>query len=131
MLFLSGKPTLEKDIEVDYKKPELSAEALERIGNLKEKSLLIKQLVCPERARYLTQVYREDLSDPMILRRARALEHIFSRMTVWIGDGACCGFKRIVFSMSFFCKRAYNRENCCQKDEKYLSRVCHFEVMNQ
>ena len=71
---------------MDYMKPVLSTDALERIGRLKEMSLRVKQLLCPERARYLTQVYREDLSDPMIIKRARALVRIFSHMTVWIGD---------------------------------------------
>ena len=64
----------------------MGAEVLERIASLKDESLRVRQLVCPERARYLTQEYRKNLSDPMILKRARALERIFSHMSVWIGD---------------------------------------------
>ena len=71
---------------MDYLKPTMGAEVLERIASLKDESLRVRQLVCPERARYLTQEYRKNLSDPMILKRARALERIFSHMSVWIGD---------------------------------------------
>src|SRR3972149_5220601 len=69
---------------MNYRKPELSEAALNRIGELKDRSVREEQEVCPERARYLTEAYREAPSDPMIMRRAKALANVLRKMTVFI-----------------------------------------------
>ena len=42
--------------------------------------------VCLERARLITQSYRESEGEPMITRRARALKKILENMTIYIQD---------------------------------------------
>ncbi len=47
--------------------------------------------LCIERARLLTESYKQTEGEPMVLRRAKALAHILDNMTVWIGK-----YERIV-----------------------------------
>jgi formate C-acetyltransferase len=47
-------------------------------------SLKVVPEVCPERARYVTETYKENSSDPMIILRAKALSNVLERMTVTI-----------------------------------------------
>ena len=42
--------------------------------------------ICLERARLVTQVYKETEGEPMVLRRAKALASILENMTIYIGD---------------------------------------------
>jgi formate C-acetyltransferase len=72
---------------MDYKQPSLRDSALRRISALKRAALSVEQQVCPERARYFTAVYRENLSDPIIIKRALALENTLAHMTIRIDDG--------------------------------------------
>ncbi len=55
-----------------------------RIGTLKEEALDVVQEVCVERARYLTETYRHTAADPMIIRRAKALNNVLENMTIFI-----------------------------------------------
>ncbi len=41
--------------------------------------------LCIERARLVTDSYKETEGQPMVLRRARALAHFLDNMTIWIG----------------------------------------------
>ena len=43
--------------------------------------------LCLERARLLTQSYKETEGQPMVLRRAKALAHILENMSIYITDG--------------------------------------------
>ncbi len=63
--------------------PDLS----KRISRLKEKILKIKPSVCTERARFYTEVYREHMNMPVILKRAYALERTLQQMSVFIEEG--------------------------------------------
>lgn len=58
-----------------------------RIEKLKDESVSAKQYVCVERARYLTEAYQNNQSDPMILRRAKALKNVLENITLFIEDG--------------------------------------------
>ena len=58
--------------------------ALERISTLKKESIEAKQVVCVQRARYLTEAYKEHVSEPMIKRRAYALKNILEKMDIFI-----------------------------------------------
>lgn len=58
-----------------------------RIEKLKQESVGVEQEVCVQRARYLTEAYRENEADPMILRRAKALKNVLNKMTLFIEDG--------------------------------------------
>src|SRR4030043_1832501 len=42
--------------------------------------------VCLERARLITQSYKETEGEPMVIRRARALKNILENMTIYIQD---------------------------------------------
>jgi formate C-acetyltransferase len=69
-----------------YSVPKLSNEALERIDSLRNKSLDVVQKVCVDRARYLTEIYQDNLSDPMVILRAKALKNVLEKMTINIDD---------------------------------------------
>ena len=43
--------------------------------------------LCLERARLLTQSYKETEGQPMVLRRAKALAHVLENMSIYITDG--------------------------------------------
>lgn len=43
--------------------------------------------VCIERARYITEVYKEMENYPVYIKRAKALERILEKMTIYINDG--------------------------------------------
>jgi pyruvate formate-lyase/glycerol dehydratase family glycyl radical enzyme len=59
----------------------------DRIRRLREKILNIKPSVCTERARFYTEVYREHIHTPVILKRAYALERTLNHMSIFIEDG--------------------------------------------
>jgi formate C-acetyltransferase len=56
----------------------------DRVERLRERFLRGRREVCIERARYLTQSYRQSEGQPAVLRQARALEHILRHLTVRI-----------------------------------------------
>ena len=43
--------------------------------------------ICPERAVLITESFKETEGEPMPIRRAKAMEHIFSNMSIWIHEG--------------------------------------------
>ena len=43
--------------------------------------------ICLERARFITESYRQTEGEPHVIRRAKALSHILSNMTIFIRDG--------------------------------------------
>lgn len=43
--------------------------------------------ICPERAVLITESFKQTEGEPMPLRRAKAMEHILSNMTIWIHEG--------------------------------------------
>lgn len=65
-------------------KPQLS----ERLIKLKNHIVSSKPGVCIERARYLTESYKETTHLPGILRRARATENILSKMSIFLMPGS-------------------------------------------
>ena len=65
----------------------MSEEALRRIKKLKDESIEVVQEVCPERARYLTEAYKEHIAEPMIKRRAYALKNVLDKIHIFIEDG--------------------------------------------
>jgi formate C-acetyltransferase len=42
--------------------------------------------ICPERARYWTQAYKETDGKPYVLRQAKAVEKVLDNMTIYIDD---------------------------------------------
>jgi pyruvate formate-lyase/glycerol dehydratase family glycyl radical enzyme len=61
--------------------------ATARVQRLREKLLDTTPEVCAERARYLTEAYRQYEADPPVLRRARALAHVLDKMTIYLQEG--------------------------------------------
>jgi formate C-acetyltransferase len=62
-------------------------EVTERISGLREKILSTKSSVCTERAKFYTQIYQENEDQPVIIKRALALEKTLTEMTIFIDDG--------------------------------------------
>ncbi len=58
-----------------------------RVLRMREELLNTTPEVCVERARYVTQAYREHEADPPVLRRAKALAHVLDNMTIFVGEG--------------------------------------------
>ena len=56
----------------------------DRVDRLRERFLRGQRQICIERARYLTESYRQNEDQPAVLRQARALEHILRHLTVRI-----------------------------------------------
>ncbi|MBZ4667937.1 MAG: glycyl radical enzyme [Defluviitaleaceae bacterium] len=59
----------------------------ERIKKLKDEVVSIKPKICIERARLITESYKETESLPMVMRRAKALEKILLNMSIYISEG--------------------------------------------
>lgn len=59
----------------------------ERVEKLKMESVEVRQDVCPQRARYLTESYIEHQAEPMIKRRAYALKNVLENIDIFIEDG--------------------------------------------
>lgn len=70
-----------------YRQCKLSEIQLKRITDLKNASISVEQEVCVERARYLTEAYKEHISEPMIKRRAYAFKNILDKINLFIEDG--------------------------------------------
>ncbi len=58
----------------------------DRVDRLRERFLRGQREVCVERARYLTESYRETEGQPAVLRQTRALAHILDRIGVRIEE---------------------------------------------
>jgi pyruvate formate-lyase/glycerol dehydratase family glycyl radical enzyme len=59
-----------------------------RILRLREQILSTRPTLCIERARFYTEIYRLHPEQPVIIRRALALEKTLKEMTIYIEDGA-------------------------------------------
>lgn len=68
---------------VDKKTKKIS----DRIAHLREKVLSTKPSVCTERAKFYTEVYRENEDQPVIIKRALALEKTLNEMSIFIDEG--------------------------------------------
>ncbi len=58
-----------------------------RVRRVRSELMSIKPSICPERAQLITESYRETEGQPMVLRRARALDKILREMSIYIEDG--------------------------------------------
>lgn len=58
----------------------------ERVKSLKEDLLTTKPSICVERARLVTEAYREYISEPAILKRAKILAYVLRNMSIYIGN---------------------------------------------
>jgi pyruvate formate-lyase/glycerol dehydratase family glycyl radical enzyme len=59
----------------------------ERVKGLRENVLSKTPMVCMERARYITEAYKENENQPIYIKRARAVEKILNNMTIYIKAG--------------------------------------------
>ncbi|MEI7990162.1 MAG: pyruvate formate lyase family protein, partial [Chloroflexota bacterium] len=57
------------------------------ISDLRQELIMTMPSVCVERARYLTQAYKQYEGDPPVLKRAKALAHVLDNMTIYIKKG--------------------------------------------
>jgi len=64
-----------------------SGTVTDRISHLREKVLSTQPTVCTERARFYTSIYQENEDQPVILKRALALERTLREMTIFIDEG--------------------------------------------
>jgi len=63
------------------------SEVSERISMMREKVLSTKPSICTERAKFYTEAYREHEDQPVIIKRAFALEKTLMNMTLFIDEG--------------------------------------------
>jgi len=82
-----GKSYLEKIKTELVADPRLKRPSTERTRRLRDELLAVKPKICPERGRLYTESWRETEGQPIAIRRAKALEHILSNMTIFIRDG--------------------------------------------
>ena len=66
------------------------ATASARVKKLREKVLVTPE-ICIERGQLVTESYRETEREPAIIRRARSLEKVLSKMTIDIDDELIVG----------------------------------------
>lgn len=59
----------------------------ERIKKLRESVLSQTPMVCIERARFVTEVYKENEAEPVYIKRARSLENTLKKMYIYIKEG--------------------------------------------
>ena len=78
---------LKQRLEVEMLQTEKQSPVSERISLLREKVLGIKPSICTERAKCYTEVYRDHEDQPVILKRALALEKTLKEMTIYIDEG--------------------------------------------
>ncbi len=62
-------------------------EVTKRIAALRENVLSTKPSVCTERAKFYTKIYRKNEDQPIIIKRALALEKTLKEMTIFIDEG--------------------------------------------
>jgi len=67
-------------------KIELTKDQLDRLYMLRE-NMLVEPQVCVEKAYYTTEAFKTTEGAPIEYRRAKALEHILSNLTIGIGEG--------------------------------------------
>ena len=58
-----------------------------RVSRVRSDLMAIIPSICPERALLITESYRETEGQPMVLRRAKALDNILRSMSIYIEDG--------------------------------------------
>ncbi len=66
---------------------ETKSNKAEKLIHLREKVLGTKPSICTERALFYTEAYREHETEPVIIRRAHALEKTLKNMTIFIEEG--------------------------------------------
>ncbi len=59
----------------------------QRIESIRKRLRETDPTICIERAKLVTDFYRQPSMDSIILRRAKMLEHILKNMTIYIGEG--------------------------------------------
>lgn len=63
-----------------------NAEEISRVNRLRERFLSTPPAVCSERAKIVTQAYKDYDGEPAVLKRAKTLCRILSEMSIFIGD---------------------------------------------
>ena len=67
--------------------PKLKKPITERTKILRETLIATIPRICPERARLYTQSWKETEGEPLVIRRAKALEKILNQMSIFIRPG--------------------------------------------
>ncbi len=65
---------------------EYGGQGYPRVGRVRANLMAVTPAICPERALLITESYRQSEGQPMVLRRARALERILANMSIFIED---------------------------------------------
>jgi len=59
----------------------------DRVLRLRDSIILAKKEICIERARLVTEAYKETEGEPTAVRRAKALRKVLEEMSIYISDG--------------------------------------------
>ncbi|HAX95295.1 MAG TPA: hypothetical protein DCY35_02040, partial [Prolixibacteraceae bacterium] len=73
------------DEAVEYTKEQRTPGQVNYLKELKTKLRTFGE-ICPERARYWTQAYKETDGQPYVIRQAKAIEKVLDNMTIYIDD---------------------------------------------
>ena len=71
-------------IEVRLTDTEAAGEVGWRTAKLNEEVLSVEPEICPERARLVTESFKQTETEPMIIRRAKALANVLENQTIFI-----------------------------------------------
>lgn len=63
-----------------------NSEEISRVSRLRERYLNTPPAVCSERAKIVTQAYKDYDGDPAVLKRAKALKRILEEVSIFIGE---------------------------------------------
>ena len=66
---------------------ELIQKRTPRVENLRDKCVEAVPQICTERARLVTEAYRFYSSQPIMMKRAKSLDHILNHMSIYIQEG--------------------------------------------
>ena len=58
-----------------------------RVEKLRDKCVEAVPQICTERARLITEAYRLHSSQPIMMKRAKSLDHILNHMSIYIQEG--------------------------------------------
>ena len=72
---------------LDLELANLECMPIERVGTIKDGLVSIAPSICVDRARLITEAYKDCESEPVVTKRALALERILSGMPIYIEDG--------------------------------------------
>ena len=87
MIATSAHKPYIKSIDIDDIPYEYGSKGCPRIEKVRRELLNAAPLICAERAFLITEAYKQTEGEPFVLRKAKALDAILSKMSIFIEEG--------------------------------------------